>query len=177
MKTEEAKALLQKYFEGNTSLTEEKELGNFLSKDALPEELAIYKDWFAGIRETEITRDATLENDIIRFLETQPVSKPAARRTWLYTWSGIAASVVIVAGSLLFYLTRPDFPDTFSDPAEAAAYAGKTLAFVSMEYNKGMSALAPVGSLRKAEPLEKSMKTIRKGFSEYNKIQLSNYLK
>lgn len=179
MKTEEVKALLQKYFEGNTSLEEEKLLTGFFRQENLQEEFMPFRKWFTGIGETGLTDDSTgLENEMIRFIETREKARPSVNRRLLYSWSGIAASVVIVAGSLLFYLTRPDFTDTFKDPAEAAAYAGKTLAFVSTEYNKGLAALAPVGRLRKGQqPLEKSLETIRKGFMEYNRFNLSNYLK
>lgn len=179
MKIQEAKALLQKYFEGLTSLEEDKTLKKFFIREDLPEEFMPYKKWFAGIGASGITRDQdSIENDMIRFINGQQTPVRFRNRRFLVMVSGIAASLIIVAGSMLFYLRQPDYRDTFSNPEEAAEYAVKTLAFVSSEYNKGLAALAPVGRLRgEQQKLGNSMKTIRKGFTEYNKIQIINNIK
>jgi hypothetical protein len=179
MKTQEAKALLQKYFDGLTSLEEEKNLKNFFLQESLPEEFMPYKKWFSGIGSSmQIPESETIEKDMIRMIQGQQTPVRFLNRKFIVAISGIAASVIIVAGSMLFYLRQPDYRDTFSDPAQAALYAEKTLAFVSSEYNKGMAALAPVNRLQGGQQkLGKSMKTIRKGFTEYNKIQIINKMK
>jgi hypothetical protein len=179
MKTQEAKALLQKYFDGLTSLEEERILKEYFLQEYLSEEFMPYKKWFTGIAATvQNSESESIENDMIRMIREQKAPVVRMNRRILVAVSGIAASLIIVAGSMLFYLRQPDYRDTFSDPAQAMAYAEKTLAFVSSEYNKGLASLAPVSRLQgEQQKLGKSMKTIRKGFTECNKIQIINKLK
>jgi hypothetical protein len=179
MKTQEAKALLQKYFDGLTSLEEEKILKDFFLQESLPEEFMPYKKWFTGVGASMLIPESEpIEKDMIRFINRQKTPVLLLNRKFIVAISGIAASLIIVAGSMLYYLHQPDYRDTFSDPAIAAQYAEKTMAFVSSEYNKGLAALAPVSRLQgEQQKLGKSMKTIRKGFTEYNKIQIINKMK
>jgi hypothetical protein len=179
MKTQEAKALLQKYFDGLTSLEEDRILKDFFLQESLPEEFMPYKKWFTGIgMSTPDSKPETIENDMIRMIREQQKPVRFLNRKFIVAISGIAASLIIVAGSMLYYLRQPDYRDTFNDPAQAMAYAEKTLAFVSSEYNKGLASLAPVSKLNgEQQKLGKSMKTIRKGFTEYNKIQIINKIK
>jgi hypothetical protein len=171
--------LLQKYFEGLTSLEEEKILKDFFQQEDIPEEWMPYKKWFTGIGiSMQAPEQETIEKDMISIIRGQQTPVRFLNRKFLVAISGIAASLIIVAGSMLFYLRQPDYRDTFSDPAQAMAYAEKTLVFVSSEYNKGLATLAPVNRLQGGqEKLGKSMKTIRKGFTEYNKIQIINKMK
>jgi hypothetical protein len=179
MRTQEAKALLQKYFDGLTSLEEEKILKGFFLQEDLPEEFKPYKKWFTGIGTTLlIPEPESIEKEMLSMIKGRQTAVRFLNRRFLVAISGIAASVIIVAGSMLYYLRQPDYRDTFSNQEEAVQYAEKTLAFVSAEYNKGLAALAPVSRLQGGQQkLGKSMKTIRKGFTEYNKIQIINKMK
>ena len=179
MKPEEAKILLQKYFEGETSLEEEKKLRLWFLQDELPGEFTPFRKWFAGIAEQEesIIPDPFAQ-EMARFIGQQQKPVRFLNRKMIITFSGIAASVIIVLGSLLFYLKEPDYRDTFSDPAEAIAYAEKTMGYISDKYNQGLATLKPAGRLKEGQlTLGKNLKTIRKGFTEYNKIQFINKLK
>ena len=179
MKTQEAKALLQKYFEGFTSLEEEKILRDFFHQEILPEEFLPYKKWFTGIGASMLNQESeSIEKEMIRTIQGKQTPVRFLNRKFIVAVSGIAASLIIVAGSMLYYLRQPDYRDTFSDPREAMAYAETTLAFVSSEYNKGLAALAPVSRLKgEQQKLGKNLKTIRKGFTEYNKIKIINKFK
>lgn len=179
MRAQEAKALLQKYFDGLTTLEEDKMLKDHFQHESLPEEFLPYKKWFTGIGASFLTTESeAIEKDMIRIIKAQQTPVRFLNRRSFVAISGIAASLIIVIGSMLYYLPQPDYRDTFSDPAEAVQYAEKTLAFVSSEYNKGLAALAPFASLQnEQQKLGKSMKTIRKGFTEYNKIQFINKIK
>ena len=49
MKSEEVKIWLEKYFEGETTLEEERMLAEFFRRDSVPEELMPYRKWFSGV--------------------------------------------------------------------------------------------------------------------------------
>ena len=48
MKAEEAKAILQKYFEGETTLEEERSLRHFFLQEEIPTEFQPYRRWFTA---------------------------------------------------------------------------------------------------------------------------------
>ena len=49
MKSEEVKIWLEKYFEGESTLEEERMLAEFFRRDSVPEELMPYRKWFSGV--------------------------------------------------------------------------------------------------------------------------------
>lgn len=179
MKAEEAKVILQKYFEGETSLEEERRLREFFRQEEIPDGFLPYRKWFAAPQERgESNKPDAFALEMAAMISKQQPPVRKLHRKLILTFSGIAASLLIVITSMLMYLKEPVYQDTFSDPAEAAAYAEKTLLFVAEKYNRGLSALEPVSRLKEEEKrLGKNMKTIRKGFTEYNKIKVINNLK
>ena len=85
--------LLERYFEGETSAAEEKQIRAFFASGEVPEHLAVYAPLFAYFDE-EIERDAEAqvgEPD----LGPEPVSVPFRsanrKRAALYLFSGVAA--------------------------------------------------------------------------------------
>jgi hypothetical protein len=178
MRAEEAKVILQKYFEGETTLEEERSLRDFFRKEEIPSEFLPYRLWFAIPAEPgESVKPDAFTREMAAMIRNQQPPVRILNRKVILTFSGIAASLLIVVTSLLMYLKEPVYQDTFSDPAEAAAYAEKTLHFVSEKYNRGLATLAPVSRLKAEEKrLGENLKTIRKGFNEYNKIKVINKL-
>lgn len=84
--------LLEKYFEGNTSAAEEKELRVFFSSKEVPAHLEVYRPLFIYFNE-EIEKERESESEkVIPFVKT---SNP---RRVLYWVSGIAASIFILLG-------------------------------------------------------------------------------
>lgn len=79
--------LLNKYFEGNTSAAEEKELRSFFSTGDIPPHLSVYKPMFAYF-ENEI---ATAEK-----AKTTPIHRD--KRVVLYLLSGVAAAILLILG-------------------------------------------------------------------------------
>ena len=179
MKTSEAKILLQKYFEAETSLEEEQLLAGYFRQNDLAEEMKPYKKWFAGIEGIrQVQETGSIEEQAIRTIQEQEATPEIRRYDFRIFISGIAACLIIMAGSMLFYFQRPSYHDTFDDPAQAVAYAEKTLEFVSSKYNKGIAQLAPVHQLNKsAQTVNKNFTAINKGIKEIRKIQLVNKLK
>lgn len=92
--------LLERYFEGETSAAEEKQIRAFFASGEVPEHLAAYAPLFAYFDE-EIERDAEAqvgEPD----LDPEPVSVPFRsanrKRAALYLFSGVAACVLALLG-------------------------------------------------------------------------------
>lgn len=179
MKTNEVKTLLQRYFDAETSADEERLLEAYFRENSVEKELEPYQALFNGMGELgSEPREEALETEIMHYiLEQESTPQKKSRRLW-YNLSGIAASLLIVLGGVLFYQQRQHpFHDSFSDPEIAVAYAQETLQFISSKYNKGLAQLTPITKLESAtRPLESSLKTINKGFSEFENIQHLNQL-
>ena len=95
--------LLEKYFDGNTSQSEETTLRQYFRSDDIPERLAHYRPMFAYFdKESE--------------LERQSHKKPSARRI-LVAWSAAAA----VAAILIVALTQQLLPSAV-DPCLCSAH-------------------------------------------------------
>ena len=93
--------LLERYFEGETSAAEEKQIRAFFASGEVPEHLAAYAPLFAYFDE-EIERDP------------EPVSVPFRsanrKRAALYLFSGVAACVLALLGvTRLLYPADPCF--------------------------------------------------------------------
>lgn len=163
METKEVKQLLQRYFEGENTLTEERLLEEYFQSGNVADDFKKYEGFFSGISElAENGRDENLEDEIMDFiLKNEPKEKPKSRWLWQMV-SGIAASIIIVIGGLLFFQqSEEQFKDTFDNPEIAYAYAEQTLGFVSSKYNKGLAALSNFDKLQSVtEPLQKGMRPV-----------------
>ncbi|SHE40026.1 hypothetical protein SAMN05444274_101269 [Mariniphaga anaerophila] len=172
MKKNEIRQLLQRYFEGESTLNEEAVLRNYFAGDNVADELEEYTEFFCGFGEiNETERDAQLEHEIMDFItENESKRKTPSISMWK-TVSGIAASIVIAVGGILFFQHEEEpFKDTFDDPETAYVYAEKTLEFVSQKYSKGLSALANFDKIETAtQPIKKGVKPINKYM---NKIEM-----
>jgi hypothetical protein len=165
MTTQEVKQLLQRYFEGESTLTEERMLETYFRSGKVADDLREYTGFFSGLSElSESVNEDNIEREILEFIqENEP--KEAQGRHWLWqTITGIAASVILVIGGMLLYQQQEQsqpFKDTFSNPEIAWAYAEQTLGYMSAKYNKGLSAISGFDKLQAAaEPLHKSMEPV-----------------
>ena len=106
-------------------------------------------------------------------LEKESEGKRQYRYLWL-TISGVAASLLLAVGSMMYYQQQQSFRDTFSDPDHALVYAEQTLRFVSSRYNKGLAQLEPVRKL--TEPvrhLEHGLRLASRGFNPLPQLKLN----
>ena len=180
MKTLEIKQLLQRYFEGETTTGEERQLTAYFNSGDVAEELKEYRGFFGGLAElAETMYDDTIEEDVLEFIiKNDEAGKPRKRYLWQAV-SGIAASVILVVGGFLFYQQQEQhFTDTFENPELAYAYAEQTLAFVSAKYNQGLAELSNFNKLQTAaEPIQKGVQPINEYFEmieNIRKVQTEN---
>ena len=139
--------LLEKYFQGETTIAEEKQLKAYFSSNDVASHLAKYQALF-GYFETQ--KGTQFEQK----LPLQP------RKQSTVKWIGIAASFVVLFGlaTFYFYPSEPKSEDlgTYDNPEEAFAATQKALLMVSEQVNIGMESVVYL------EEYEKTTKTIFK---------------
>ena len=111
--------LLNRYFEGETSSEEERELRAFFTSGNVPDRLAVYTPMFAYLERkengTSVPVLIPIDEDILFMLDAEKVEekKTFTLRSVLYLVSGIAASFLLLLG--LNHLLNPVDPCFCSD--------------------------------------------------------------
>lgn len=178
MKIQEIKNLLERYYKGNSSLSEEESLKTFFSQEEVPLELKPDQDLFLyylaekSVEKGNSNHDAKLRESILNSISspTRKISLSKGYKGQLYWLSGIAASLILIFAS--YFLTVNHGPkDTFEDPQLAYLEAKKVLEYVSVKFNEGTQPVKEgISHLdRSMEHLSK-MSEINKGFSEVSKV-------
>jgi hypothetical protein len=174
MTTKEIKQLLQIYFNGESSLEDERRLEVYFQSGKVAEELAEYAEFFGGISElTSAVDDSTIEEDVMDFiLENEHKEKTKYLGMWKMV-TGIAASIIIVLGGVLFYQQKQQpYDDTFENPEQAYAYAQQTLQFVSGKYSKGFAEFSNFEKLQKAnKPLKKGIAPVNEFYEGIERVE------
>jgi hypothetical protein len=139
--------LLEKYFQGATTIAEEKQLKAYFSSNDLAPHLVKYQSLFGYF---EMQKGTQFEQKLPLLPRKQRIVK----------WIGIAASFVVLFGlaTFYFYPSEPKQEDlgTFDNPEEAFAATHKALLMVSEQVNVGMESVVYL------EEYEKTKKTIFK---------------
>ena len=166
MELKQVEQLLNKYWEGETSLTEEKQLQQFFSYGEVPAHLLVYRDLFVS---QEITLNPDLGLDFDReVLDKLNASENSTR--WNFVRIAAIGLILIVTSIGLFKLdsttnTQPVAQmDTFNDPEEALAETKKAFAMISVAFNKGQQ---PVLNMAK---LDKTNQKVAKAFGQTSQL-------
>ena len=174
---EEIRKMLDRFYQGQTTLEEEKILEEYFSSTTVPEEFIPDKDLFQSFIEGEdsVVVPADLNQKIIASIDQVERKATRTRRISVFSLSGLAAGLIVMIAVYLFYI-RTDRPsllasnqmiDTYEDPMDAYEEAKRTLAYVSAKLNNGTSELEHVRKVSRtaADPL-KSLSKINKGSKE-----------
>lgn len=174
METNKIAELLQAFFNGESTIEEERTLETYFKSGNVAEEFMEYAAYFNGISElTNVTDDGNIEEEVMDFI-LENENREKTRYRWLWqTVTGIAASVIIILGGFLFYQQQQKpFKDTFDDPKEAYAYAQQTLQFVGGKYNKGIAGLSNFEKLQKAtKPIKKATAPVNEFYDAIEKMK------
>ncbi len=140
-------ALLQKYWEGETSLNEEAMLREFFTSGIVPDHLKPYQVVFTYfVEQSKPGLSENFEAKLARSLEQEEKSsnlKVASKRSWM-PMLRVAASVALLLG--VFFLAKnfssqtdssTAFKETYESPEEAYEKIEEALLFVSVQLNKG----------------------------------------
>ena len=147
------KELLDKYWEGETSLEEERELSSYFVSSQVTDEFAPFIPLFAFFEEG---RHIRMEGSVVQ-PPMEEIKGKVINIRWLIS---IAASIAVFLA--VFFINKKisteqsvqyAFEDTYHTPEEAYAEVKKALLYVSTKMNKGVSTAAE--SLEKMEPLDK----------------------
>ena len=104
--------LLDKYFEGETSCEEERELRRFFTEEEVPEHLQTYRPLFAYLnREATSMAEPTEEKSVT----TESAKEvPAQRKPFrLYAVSGIAAGLLLLLGVAKIIFPLSGVPENY----------------------------------------------------------------
>jgi hypothetical protein len=128
--------ILEKYFQGETTIAEEKELKDYFSSPDVAQHLEQYKPmfgYFSQVKEQKSTQEIPLQTK---------------KRN--VAWLSIAASVVVLLGIGTFmYVSEKNTPPvvaqtelgTYDNPEEALAATQKALAMLSNNVNVGIESV------------------------------------
>lgn len=134
--------LLEQYFEGTTTITEEKQLKTYFSSNDVAPHLAKYQAIFGYF---EMQKE-------IHFEQKLPL-QPRKQRT--VKWIGIAASFVVLFGWATFYFSTPepkqDDLGTYDNPEEAYAATQEALLMVAEQVNVGMESVSHLNEYEKTK--------------------------
>ena len=143
--------ILEKYFQGETSIAEENQLKEYFASSNVAQHLEQYKPmfgYFSQVKEQKSTQEIPLKTN---------------KRN--VAWLSIAASVVVLLSvGTYFYVSEKTTPPvvaqselgTYDDPEEALAATQKALALLSNNVNVG------IGSVQYIKEYEQSKNKIFK---------------
>ncbi len=122
--------LLDKYFEGETTLSEEKELKVYFTGESVPSHLEKYKDLFQFFsEESQVTASSEIS-----------LNTDTSRVPW-YTWIGVAASIALIVGLFIKDIPAGADPEgvygTYDDPELALQKTKEALDLVASLMNEG----------------------------------------
>jgi len=135
MESDKIEILLETYFQGETTIAEEKELKNYFSSQNVAQHLKQYQPlfgYFSQVKEQRLTQDISLQTK---------------KRN--VAWLSIAASAVVLLGIGIFYVSEKNTAPavaqtelgTYDDPEEALAATQKALALLSNKVNVGIESV------------------------------------
>lgn len=163
MDPEEIKRLLVKYYDGESTGEEEQLLKKFFSQTDIPEELRDEKEIFRYYLQSSVIPEPSsdFEKNIISALDSLDQKSESLKRRRIFgILTGIAAGMLILAGTYFFFVHKSEPRDTYSDPEIAYAETMKILYDVSSRLNHGTKALEQISQLQ--DETQKSLTTINR---------------
>lgn len=163
MNTEELNRLLEKYYKGESTAAEERDLKVFFSGSIIPEGYDTEKELFSYyMTVSEVPEPSSdFEERILSGIDESEKNITSRKyRRFILAILSTAAGVLILTGSYFFFVHRSEPRDTFSDPKLAYAETMKILMDISSQLNHGAIAL---------EPLTRINAMTKKSFAAINK--------
>lgn len=123
--------LLEAYFDGNTTLDEERILKEYFSKYSIPVHLQEYKLMFEYFAKSET--------------ETfnQPIQVNTKKQTWKKSWLSIAAAVILLFTVYKIIPSTNDFTELERAEAQKAfVESQKAFKLISLSFNRGNDKVA-----------------------------------
>jgi hypothetical protein len=164
------KNLLNKYYDGDSSLKEEREIFKFFEQKDNSSEFIIEKQMFETFKRNskESSPPKSLNDDILGLIEAKDRNTFISKYNHLTKWTiGIAASLLLFVGvNILFDTKSNEMVDTFSNEEQAYVATKHILCYVASVMNEEMSTLSGIShvnnGLESMKKLQKFDNTIQK---------------
>ncbi|PRP66319.1 hypothetical protein [Nonlabens agnitus] len=140
--------LLEKYWEGETSLQEEQDLRDYFKSDRVSQEHLVYKGLFHSY-EMEKSIDDGGFDAFAKVKSKQLHNKKFNRRTWTGIAVAASVSLMVAVGSGLYDHSNDADLGTYESPEEAYEATVAALELVSSKFNKGKQNLQPITQINK----------------------------
>ncbi len=138
--------LLQRFYSGESTIEEEKELKDFFTANDVPRHLWAEQEMFtyynAGGKDE--MPDKEFENKILNTIRF------TNRKKILYMLSSAAAVVALLIVAYFAFIFDTSMKDTYDNPEIAYMQTKETLLFVSAKLNEGTKDLYAIGKLDEA---------------------------
>lgn len=174
MNLHEIEKLLEKYFEGETSLSEEKQLRDFFTSGDVPQRWKNHEGYFSFVTQEQDQQieNTDFDNKVMSAVKGNKLAPIVdLRRPWIYWIAGVAASMLIlIAVFVKFDPFSKKIEDTYNDPQIAYVEARKILLYVSAKLNKGTGSLKPVTALETGLKELKPVAAYNKGMNEVKRL-------
>ena len=174
MNLKEIEELLEKFYEGNTNLSEEQKLREFFSGNEISPQLSEHADLFRFYSQSrkEQLNDTGFEERFLSVIQEHTSIPILSRKRQLFYISGIAATLIIMAG--LIFTFRNDVlkrtPKTPLNTELAYEQAKDALAMLSINLNTGLEQVQKLQNFQKGINELQKIQAFQKGLDEMNKF-------
>lgn len=178
MDLKEINILLQKFFDGETTLEEEQQLARFFREEEIPLEWEAYRNFFVAEEELASVSYPGFDDQVMEhILEHEHQEKNRYRWLW-QTVTSVAAVLIVALLAVNYFQSETKWKDTYKDPQQAYAEATKTIRYVAGKYQKGLAQLEPVRKIdRVSKTLQPALTKVNKGFDEVDQLNKMEKLK
>ena len=157
-------ALLERYWEGETTVGEEQELKAFFAQEEIPEHLGVYAPLFQYLGGQQVKTAPRIEARPHLKMNNTSIEKAGKKQVKMISWFARVAKVAAVGLVLAVatYLVREEYlsnkqqvqpvvADTFEDPQKAFEETKKALMLISKNFGKGRKQMQKLGVLHEAQ--------------------------
>lgn len=147
--------LLQRFYNGESTIEEGKELKDFFTTNDVPRHLWAEQEIFTyyNVGGKDEIPDKELENKIINTIkgaEQEEAKRFLNRKKILYMVSSAAAVVALLIVAYFAFIFDTSMHDTYDNPEIAYMQTKETLLFISVKLNEGTKDLYAIGKLDEA---------------------------
>jgi hypothetical protein len=174
MNLKEIEELLEKFYEGSTSLAEEQRLRDYFTREAVPPHLSEHADLFrfyAASGKEELL-DPEFENRFLNAIEKAPAIPLNTGKKHFFFLTGIAAAILILAG--IIFIFRNDVIRQSSKNAAnneiAYQQAKNALVMLSANFNTGLDQAQKLENFQKGLIEVQKLQAFQKGIDQMNKL-------
>jgi len=174
MNLKEIEALLEKFYEGDTTPLEERQLRDFFTREAVPPHLAVHADLFRYYEEAgkEELPDPEFESRFLSEIDETPAITMFSRRRQFFFLTGIAAAILLLSGIVFTFRN-----DVFLNPSRnsikteiAYQQAKNALAMLSANFNAGLDQAQKLENFQRGLNEVQKLQAFQKGIDQMNKF-------